>query len=914
MTSATTACSCGSHHPIGFVCEKAATLLAHTVTPSCGCSHDHGHARENQRHDPGEEDEDDHTLAQAHGHAMCGPHDHAHEHSHTSACGEHSHSHDHDHGHADGCCCGHDHAGAAPLDLSSVGEASDTRAIYRIMNMDCPMEETLIRKKLAGVSGITNLEFNLMQRVLTVDHTLPSTEPIVAALKAIDMTPEAVGLNQGSLAVFSVNGMDCPVEENLIRTKLNGMPGVLGLEFNLMQRVLKVRHEPSALPAISTALESLNMDAKLMDMEAGETNVIPEPKIPWAKLAVAGVFAAFSEAFELVNEWNASPFGIDLHAWKISGIEVAEYLPAVFAVLAIAFAGLSTYRKGWLAISNFNLNINALMAVAVTGAIIIGQYPEAAMVMVLFNLSEAIEAKALDRARNAIKDLLALTPEKATVLRPDGAWVDMDIRQVASGSRVRVRPGEKVGLDGVIVQGQSAINQAPITGESMPVEKTVGDTVYAGTINESGSFEFEVTAAATNSTLARIIHAVEEAQGARAPMQRFVDQFARYYTPAVFLIAILVGIIPPLAMGADVYESIYTALVILVIGCPCALVISTPVSIVSGMAAATRYGILIKGGTFLEQGRLLQWVALDKTGTITHGKPRQTDFVELGDLGGDRAVVLAASIAARSDHPVSRAIAENARETGVALLDVDDFAAIPGQGVSGVIGGQKWFLGNHRMVEALQKCSRELEERIFALEKMGKTVVALVGDKGVQGLFAVADTLKDSSIEAIRELKQLGVKTMMLTGDNEHTAKAIAEQVGVDSFKGNLLPEDKLRVIEQLESGGGKVGMVGDGINDAPALARANIGFAMAGGGTDTAIETADVALMDDDLRRIPRFIGLSRSTYAILVQNITFALGVKALFFALTFMGMATMWMAVFADVGAALVVVANGLRAMRK
>lgn len=361
-------------------------------------------------------------------------------------------------------------------------------------------------------------------------------------------------------------------------------------------------------------------------------------------------------------------------------------------------------------------------------------------------------------------------------------------------------------------------------------------------------------------------------------------------------------------------DSIYTALVILVIGCPCALVISTPVTIVSGMAAATRYGILIKGGMFMEQGRLLNWVALDKTGTITHGKPRQTDFVEFDDMGDYGTTALAASIAARSDHPVSRAIAENAFENEVQFLDVDDFAAIPGQGVSGVINGKKWYLGNHRMVDELKKCSVKVEKKIFALEQQGKTVVALVGEKGVQGLFAVADTLKESSIEAIRDLKKLGVKTMMLTGDNEHTAKAIAEQVGVDGYKGNLLPEDKLRVVERLMEQGHKVGMVGDGINDAPALAKANVGFAMAGGGTDTAIETADVALMDDDLRKIPHFIGLSKSTYMILVQNITLALSVKALFFALTFTGNTTMWMAVLADVGTALLVVANGLRATHK
>ncbi len=603
-----------------------------------------------------------------------------------------------------------------------------------------------------------------------------------------------------------------------------------------------------------------------------------------------------------------------MSAWTPGGYPVLEYLPLLFAVIAIALGGLTTYRKGWLAVSNLNLNINALMSVAVTGAVLIGQFPEAAMVMVLFNISEAIEAKALDRARNAIKNLLALAPDTATVLREDGSWREMDIREVAVGSRVRVKPGEKIALDGLVVSGRSMVNQAPITGESMPVEKKAGDTVYAGTINESGSFEFDVTAAATNSTLARIIHAVEEAQGSRAPMQRFVDAFARYYTPAVFLVSILSAIIPPLFLGGAWMESIYTALVVLVIGCPCALVISTPVSIVSGMAAATRYGILIKGGMFLEQGRLLNWLALDKTGTITYGKPRQTDFILTGQGSEKRARTFAASLAARSDHPVSKAIAQAATESGIQPLPVENFTALPGQGTSGIIDGKKWFMGNHRMVESLKLCSEQLEKQIFHLEKQGKTVVALMSENGVQCLLAVADTVKESSLEALREMKKLGVKTVMLTGDNEHTAQVIAAQVGVDEFRANLLPEDKLAAIEQLEQQGERVGMVGDGINDAPALAKAHVGFAMAGGGTDTAIETADVALMDDDLRKIPRFIRLSRSTYAILVQNISLALGVKALFFALTFTGNATMWMAVFADVGTALLVVANGLRAMRK
>ncbi len=864
-------CPCGDYHPFGFVCAKAQHSSKH--------------------------------LADRHEHSR---------HDHADTCCDHIHEHTHDHAHGD--CCGHEHADPQSIDWGTLGEASATRAIYRIVNMDCPMEEALIRKKLATVPGITGLEFNLMQRVLTVNHELSSTDAIEAALKTIDMTPEPLAVAKGVEATFLVNGMDCPEEEGLIRGKLAGMPGVFALDFNLMQRVLKVRHEPSALPAISAALASLNMDARLLDAQSEDISAIPAPKIPWKKLAVAGIFAALSEGAELIHEWGAKPFGLDMSAWTPGGYPVLEYLPLLFAVIAIALGGLTTYRKGWLAVSNLNLNINALMSVAVTGAVLIGQFPEAAMVMVLFNVSEAIEAKALDRARNAIKNLLALAPDTATVLREDGSWREMDIREVAVGSRVRVKPGEKIALDGLVVSGRSMVNQAPITGESMPVEKKAGDTVYAGTINESGSFEFDVTAAATNSTLARIIHAVEEAQGSRAPMQRFVDAFARYYTPAVFLVSILSAIIPPLFLGGAWMESIYTALVVLVIGCPCALVISTPVSIVSGMAAATRYGILIKGGMFLEQGRLLNWLALDKTGTITYGKPRQTDFILTGQESEKRARTFAASLAARSDHPVSKAIAQAATESGIQPLPVENFTALPGQGTSGIIDGKKWFMGNHRMVESLKLCSEQLEKQIFHLEKQGKTVVALMSENGVQCLLAVADTVKESSLEALREMKKLGVKTVMLTGDNEHTAQVIAAQVGVDEFRANLLPEDKLAAIEQLEQQGERVGMVGDGINDAPALAKAHVGFAMAGGGTDTAIETADVALMDDDLRKIPRFIRLSRSTYAILVQNISLALGVKALFFALTFTGNATMWMAVFADVGTALLVVANGLRAMRK
>ncbi|MGX9738571.1 heavy metal translocating P-type ATPase [Pseudocitrobacter corydidari] len=781
----------------------------------------------------------------------------------------------------------------APAPLAT----GSAQAVYRIENMDCPTEEALIRSKLAGLAGGAGLEFNLMQRTLAVRHELPSLSPVEQALKAIGM--QAVRMDQASAeqtTKLSIAKMDCPTEETLIRNKLGTVAGVADLDFNLMQRTLSVRHANQVLPDVLVALQALGFEAQVVDTaEVASPSAAPvTTPTNWWPLGISLVTASAAEAVYWLHNGNH---------WSV----------VVLALVAVFTGGLSTYKKGWIALKNRNLNMNALMSIAVTGAMLIGHWPEAAMVMVLFALAEVIEAKSLDRARNAIRGLLDLTPEQATVQQADGTWREVGAKQITIGARVRVKPGERIALDGEVLEGRSAVNQAPITGESLPVEKSPGDSVFAGTINESGSFEYRVTALANNSTLARIIHAVEAAQGSRAPTQRFVDQFARWYTPVVFGVAIAVALLPPLFMGAAWLDWIYRALVLLVVACPCALVISTPVSIVSGLAAAARHGILIKGGVYLEEGRKLRWLALDKTGTITHGKPAQTDFVTWGNALASDSRSIAASLAARSDHPVSKAVAQAAQTDGVALLDVAEFNALPGRGVQGQINGATYHLGNHRMLEELGQCTPELEQRIAALETAGKTVVMLVGAKAVHALFAVADTIKDSSRTAIAELHALGINTMMLTGDNPHTAQAIAAQAGIDRAQGNLLPDDKLREVEQLARSG-KVGMVGDGINDAPALARADIGFAMGAAGTDTAIETADVALMDDNLRKIPTFVRLSRATAQVLMQNIVLALGIKAVFLVLTFTGQATMWMAVFADMGASLLVVGNGLRLLRK
>ncbi len=710
--------------------------------------------------------------------------------------------------------------------------------------------------------------------------------------------PAAAERAGGIATTIRIMQMDCPTEEALIRGKLDGMACVTGLDFNLMQRTLTVVHVPGAEAAVLNAIRSLGFVPELPD-PASRATTAAEPARPWLPLAVAALAAVVSEA--------ATWFG--LSPWLAGGC----------AGFALALSGLGIYRKGWTAIRHGNLNINALMSIAVTGAMALRQWPEAAMVMVLFALAERIEAMSLDRARNAIHALMQLAPDKANVQQDDGSWASVEARTVQIGARVRVAPGERIALDGAIVLGESSVNQAPITGESLPVDKGPGDAVFAGTINGAGSFDYRVSASADGTTLARIIHAVEQAQGKRAPTQRFVDRFARVYTPIVFACALLVAIVPPLVAGAMWREWIYRALVMLVIACPCALVISTPVTIVSGLAAAARRGILVKGGVHLEEGRKLAWLALDKTGTITTGAPAQTDFEPQAGVSPSDCRRIVAALAGRSDHPVSRAIAKaaaqaNALDEAGPVSSVDGFEALPGRGVTGAIGGRHYWLGNSRLARERQCLTPALESRAGELERLGRSVVLLMDEARVLGLFAVADTVKQTSRAALAQLHALGIRTAMLTGDNAHTALAIAAEVGIDDARGDQLPDDKLRAIESLAADGSAVGMVGDGINDAPALARARIGFAMGAMGSDAAIETADVALMDDDLRKIPAFVRLSRSTYAVLVQNIVFALTIKAIFLGLTLMGLGTMWMAVFADAGASLIVVANGLRLLRR
>jgi Cd2+/Zn2+-exporting ATPase len=570
---------------------------------------------------------------------------------------------------------------------------------------------------------------------------------------------------------------------------------------------------------------------------------------------------------------------------------------------------------------------------------LIGEWVEAATITFLFALAQVLESRSMDRARNAIRSLMDVAPPQALVRR-DGQEQMLPVEEVRLGDILIVKPGAKVPLDGRVVKGSSTINQAPITGESMPVEKWEGDEVFAGTINQQGALEVEVTHLAADSTLARIIHLVEEAQAQKAPSQRFVDQFAKYYTPSVIAGAVLIAAIPPLFIAQPFYTWFYRALVLLVIACPCALVISTPVTIVSGLAAAARRGVLIKGGRYLEGIGAVQAIAFDKTGTLTRGVPVVTDILAVrrptsnvqrqethspeGTLdiehrtldSQEREVLrLAATIEARSEHHLGQAIVQQARELQIQWPEVEEFLAQTGRGAQARIEGQSYFIGNHRFAEEVGFCSPEVETKLADLERAGKTTVILGTDTQAIGIIAIADQMREEVPEVLQSLKTVGVrKLVMLTGDNLGTAEAIAGRLGIDEYLADLLPADKVEQVRQLTGRYDTVAMVGDGVNDAPALAAASIGIAMGAAGTDQALETADVALMGDELSQLPFAVRLGRRAVQTIKQNISLSLTIKALFLALAIPGYATLWMAVGADMGASLLVVFNGLRLLRE
>ncbi len=714
--------------------------------------------------------------------------------------------------------------------------------------------------------------------------------------------PQSIALNldaKGTLeTTLRVAGMDCADEVETLEQVFRPLKGVREVRVNLMGGTVTLFHDESVTPeqligaVASTGMTAVRDGDDAADLEGAK-------RLRQISVAVSGGFTGLG----LLMEW----------------VKIAPLVADAAFAIAIVAGGWFVVPKAWRAVRRFALDMNVLMTVAVAGALAIHQWSEGAAVTFLFALSELLEAYSLARARKAVQALMQLTPETAW-LKVGADFREVAVAEVAVGSTIAVKSGSRIPLDGEVTSGTSAVNQAPITGESMPVEKKPGDGVFAGTINGEGSLEIRTTKGHADTTIAKIIHLVEEAQSQKAPSQRFVDVFARYYTPAIMLAAVLVMLAPPLLFHAAWLVWFYRGLVLLVIACPCALVISTPVSVVSGLTAMARRGVLIKGGAVLEAVGKLRALAVDKTGTITEGKPRVMKVIALSGKSETEILRIAAAIDTHSEHPLAQAVVAYATEKAVAFSRSENYQAKSGRGAEGVVDGHAYFVGNHRFTHELGVCSPEIEKQLADIEAEALSVVVVAHKphdacKGeVLGILAVGDAMRANAPEAIAALRRAGItKIVMLSGDNQRTADAIAKKAGIDEAHGDLLPEQKIERVKAMLSEMKYVGMVGDGVNDAPSMAAASVGIAMGGAGTDTAIETADMALMQDDLSRVAEAIALGRRTVRIIRFNIAFALALKAIFLILALLGHASLWLAILADTGATLLVIANALRLLR-
>jgi len=703
--------------------------------------------------------------------------------------------------------------------------------------------------------------------------------------------------------IFRVEGLDCPDEANELRACLRDVEGVRDLSFNVLSGSMTVTYDAARL-SDEAILERIATTGKRATVQSAGPSRGAEPAtVPRGPLRMT-VIAASAALLGLV-------------ASRLGGSTVhGTTLPAALLyLLAMAAAWRYVAPKAWSALRRRRLDMNALMTIAVVGAVALGEWFEAATVAVLFMLSHLLETWSVYRARRAIHALMDLSPPQARVLeagRTEGRL--LAVEDVAVGARVLVRPGEKFPLDGRVLEGRTSVDQSPITGESVPVAKAPGDEVYAATVNQDGAVVVEVTRPADETVLAGVVRLIEQAQARRSPSEQFVERFARVYTPAVVVGAVLLWIIPPMLFGAAWGTWFYRSLVLLVIACPCALVISTPVSIVSGLASAARQGVLIKGGEFLEAVGHTRVMALDKTGTLTYGRPVVQDLIAVDGTPADRLLEIAAAIEQRSEHPIAAAIVRYARERGIHPPGCRDYRAVRGKGAEATVGSDEYLLGNHRLLEERGLCSDAIHRTMLEHEDCHHIAVALASSRRPLGVILLADGLRSEAPAVVRDLRRAGVqRVVMLTGDNEGTARAIARECGDIEFRAELLPADKVAAVEQLRAEHGEVTMVGDGINDAPALAAARVGIAMGWRGTDVALETADVALMTDDLRKLPWLLHHSRRTRIIIAQNITLSLAIKAVFMVLAIPGLANLWMAIAADMGASLLVTFNGLRLLR-
>ncbi|MBA2174162.1 cadmium-translocating P-type ATPase [Halobacillus locisalis] len=767
---------------------------------------------------------------------------------------------------------------------------SNIQATFTVKGMDCPSCAATIEKSLQKHKGVQSVQVHYGTGKMVVgmeDASLYDSVP--GQVRKLGFEAESIDSAKNS-QTYKVDGMDCGSCAQTIEKHLGSHPNVNTIRVNFSTGNMEVDHSMKTNDIIKE-VQKIGFDAALSSSVQEDQS--KDTKKKWfTTTSIAGIFLilGFFGSFTPLPE---------------------EMISALYAS-AIVTGGFKPARSAFFAIKSGSLDMNVLMASAAIGAALIGEWFEGAMVVFLFALGNTLQNRSIERTRNSIRSLINLTPSQANV-KSDDKWVQKPVEDVKVNDVMLIKPGEKLPLDGEILSGTSSVNQAPITGESMPVDKQPGDKVYAGTVNENGALEVKVTKLVDDTTIAKIIHLVEEAQEKKAPTQAFVDRFASVYTPIVFTLALLVMIVPPLAGFGSWGEWLYKGLALLVVACPCALVISTPVAIVSAIGNAAKNGVLIKGGTFLEKAGVIQAMTFDKTGTLTEGKPKVAEVVS---FGSERKEVLriARTIEEHSTHPIAESIISYAKERSLAPFQGTAFQSVAGKGAQATIDGTEYFVGNPKLFKDMNVSLDEMEKQINTLQEKGSTIVLVGTRHEVLGLIAVADTIRDITVQSIQKLKQVGMKEIvMLTGDNNGTAKKIADETGVDRYFAELLPEDKVQAVQKLQKEGKPVAMIGDGINDAPALATADLGVAMGGAGTDTAMETADIVLMADNLEKLPHTIRLSRKALTIIKQNVWFSLITKVAALLLIFPGLLTLWMAVLADTGAALIVILNSMRLLR-
>ncbi|MFD1849686.1 heavy metal translocating P-type ATPase [Oceanobacillus bengalensis] len=761
---------------------------------------------------------------------------------------------------------------------------------YRIHGMDCPSCALTIEKGLRGLNNIQEAKVNYnTAKLQIIGNNALSLDSIESEVQKLGYTAEPLIQNR-NVRTYDVIGMDCSSCAKSIENHLNTIPTVNTVTVNFSTGKMKVEHDNSVDDIVSE-ISKLGYKASLIT-NSNQSTDSPKNKEGYGLITFSGILIALG----FIGSYNG----------------ISPLMTTILYAVAVVISGYKPVKSAYYAIKSRSLDMNVLMSAAAIGAALIGEWFEGATVVWLFALGNALQNRSIEQTRKSIRNLMDLAPSEAWI-KVGSELVKKPVEEVSVGQIVVIKPGDRIPLDGEIIQGETSVNQAPITGESIPVDKLIGDTVYAGTINESGSIEIKVTKLVEDTTISKIIHLVEEAQEQKAPTQAFIDKFASIYTPIVFALALFVIVIPPLIGFGTWGEWVYKGLALLVVACPCALVISTPVAIVSAIGNAAKNGVLIKGGTFLEKAGAINTIAFDKTGTLTEGKPKVTGL-EAISISEDELVSLAFTLEDYSTHPIAKTIVKYAKEKGVQAKEGELFKNIVGKGVQATINGEVHYAGNLKLFEDLEISLDDVRSKVEKIQSHGKTVVIIGTQQDIMGIISVSDTIRSTTVKALNGLKQVGVNQLvMLTGDNEGTAKMISSETNVNRYFAELLPEDKVDAIKQLQKEGHKVAMVGDGINDAPALATADLGIAMGGAGTDTAMETSDIVLMADNLEKLPHTVRLSRKALTIIKQNIWFSLIVKFVALVLIFPGWLTLWMAVLSDTGAAIIVILNALRLLK-